>query len=82
MTVRLTDDGAIMLEGDCPVEDAETLARFLLLDPSAAVDWRACDLAHTAVIQILLAARPTTRGPPRSAFLSDWAARPISSLKT
>ncbi len=79
MTVRLADDGAIRLEGDCPAEDAETLARFLLLDPSAIVDWRNCEKAHTAVIQVLLAARPATTGPPRSAFLSDWVAPLIES---
>jgi len=78
MTVRLADDGAIMLEGNCPVEDAETLARFLLLDPSAAVDWRTCEKAHAAVIQILLTARPLMRGSPRSAFLRDWVTPVVS----
>ena len=47
MTVRLFD-GAIVLEGACPVEDAEPLQSLLLQYPEAAVDWRACDAAHTA----------------------------------
>jgi hypothetical protein len=74
MTVRVADDGTIMLEGNCPAEDAETVARMLLLDPAASVDWRACDNAHTAIVQVLLAARPAMVGPPRSVFLRNWVA--------
>ena len=72
MTVRRAEDGTIVLEGRCPIEEAETLVRLLSLDPAAAVDWRACDHAHTAVVQILLAMRPATLGPPRTMFLRDW----------
>jgi hypothetical protein len=74
MTVRAADDGTIVLEGRCPVEDAETLVRLLLLNRSAAVDWRDCDLLHAAVIQILLAARPVMVGPPRGIPVRDWIA--------
>jgi hypothetical protein len=72
MTVRLAEDGTIVLEGNCPAEDGETLARLLTLDPEAAVDWRSCQQAHTAVIQILLAVRPAMRGPPAVPMLRDW----------
>jgi hypothetical protein len=72
MTVRSAEDRTIVLEGHCPVEDAETLARLLSLTPAAAVDWRDCDYAHTAVIQILLAARPKMNGPPSGKPLRDW----------
>jgi hypothetical protein len=72
MTVRTAGDGTIVLEGRCPVDDAEDLLRLLLLDPSSAVDWRTCDDAHTAVIQVLLAARPKVLGPPRAMLLSKW----------
>ena len=78
MTVRVADDGVIMLEENCPAEDAETIARMLLLDPAAAVDWRACDHAHTAIVQVLLTARPTMLGPPRSPFLKNWVAPVLS----
>jgi hypothetical protein len=78
MTVRLMDDGVIMLEGDCPAGDAESVARFLLLDPAASVDWCGCDHAHTAIVQVLLAARPTIRGPARSLFLRNWIAAALS----
>lgn len=69
MTIKVSDKGTIVLEGACPVEDAELLQRQLLAHPTAAVDWRSCVAAHTAVVQILLAARPRLVGPPASAFL-------------
>ena len=72
MTVRLNVDGAIVLEGICPVEDAEALQRLLLEHPNAAVDWRVCEAAHTAVLQVLLVARPAIKGPPRAAFLQHF----------
>ncbi len=72
MTVRLDADGAIVLEGICPVEDAEPLQRLLLEHPNAAVDWRLCDAAHTAVLQVLLVARRAIEGPPRAAFLQHF----------
>jgi hypothetical protein len=78
MTARVADDGAIMLEGNCPAADAETIARLLLLDPSATVDWRACDHAHAAIVQVLLTARPVMLGPPRSLFLRNWVAPVLS----
>ena len=72
MTVRLVPDGTVRLEGDCPVEDAEPLQRHLIAHPESVVDWRACTAAHTAVVQILLAARPVLRGPPENEFLRNW----------
>jgi hypothetical protein len=72
MTVHAAEDGTIVLTGNCPVEDAEALVRLLLTDPAAEIDWSACDHAHTAVVQVLLACGRTIRGPPQSIFLSDW----------
>jgi hypothetical protein len=69
MTVSLSHNGAIELTNECPLEDAETLLQQLTLHPHFAVDWRECDLAHTAVVQVLLAAKPRLQGPPRSVFL-------------
>ena len=69
MTIRISEDGTIRLEGQCSIEDAEPLQRHLLANARAAVDWTACDTAHTAIIQILLVARPALRGPPRGEFL-------------
>jgi hypothetical protein len=75
VTVRLID-GAIVLEGACPVEDAEPLQSLLLQHPAAAVDWRACDAAHTAVLQVLLVAKPSICGRARAAFLQNFI-RPV-----
>jgi hypothetical protein len=71
MTVRRTDD-AIALAGDCPVEDAELLLGLLVETPTAIVDVGGCGRVHTAVAQVLLAARPAVRGTPDNALLSDW----------
>jgi hypothetical protein len=70
MTVRQRDDGVIELIGACPLEDAETLLSLLSAAPDARVDWRACEAAHTAVVQVLRAAGTTPEGPARGAFLS------------
>jgi hypothetical protein len=72
MTVRATDHGTIEMEGNCGAEDAEVLLRNLLSMPGAVVDWRLCDAAHTAVIQVLLASKAQTLGPPRSAWLQRF----------
>jgi hypothetical protein len=80
MTVRLFD-GAIVLEGACPVEDAEPLQSLLLQYPEAAVDWRACDAAHTAVLQILLVTKPSIKGPARAVFLQDFILSALTGAK-
>lgn len=74
MTVRTGGDGSIELLGACPGADAEPLLQLLLAAPGAAVDWRGCRGAHTAVIQVLLAARPKLVGPPADDHLREWVA--------
>jgi hypothetical protein len=63
MTLRRDPSGTIVLEGSCPVEDAEPLLRMLQQTPDAALDWTGCRHLHTAVLQIILAARPRRTGP-------------------
>ncbi|MGH8320120.1 MAG: hypothetical protein ACREUL_19480 [Steroidobacteraceae bacterium] len=72
MTVRIGPSGFIELLGACPSEDAEPLLQLLLTAPETAVDWRGCRGAHTAVIQVLMAARPRLLGPPGDPRLKDW----------
>ncbi|HEY4264455.1 MAG TPA: hypothetical protein VGM72_03995 [Micropepsaceae bacterium] len=72
MTVRLLDSATIVLEGDCPVEDAAVLLERLLAAPNAIVDWRRCSKAHLAVIQVLMTAKVTMHGPPGDGFLAFW----------
>ena len=71
MTVAKRGDGVIALTGSCPVEDAETLLQLLLAAPGSRVDWSACETAHTAVIQVLLASGITPSGEPKSQFLRE-----------
>lgn len=68
MTVAL-EKGVVLLTGDCPAGDAEELLQHLLAEPGAAIDWRSCDNAHSAVVQVLLAAGREVLGPPRGEFL-------------
>ena len=72
MTVLCTDDGTIVLDGDCPPEDAETLLRILQTMPAADVDWRRCRYLHTAVLQIVMASRASLIGPCGDAWLAQW----------
>jgi hypothetical protein len=65
-------DGNIVLSGRCPSDDAGSMVEHLLAHPEAAVDWRSCEWAHTAVVQVLLAARRDVLGPSNSEFLSRW----------
>jgi hypothetical protein len=72
MTVELSTNGMVVLSGDCPHEEAEVLLQHLLAAPGATVDWRDCQTAHTAMIQLLMAARPKLLGPPAGAVLQRW----------
>jgi hypothetical protein len=72
MTVEINANSTIELNGACPVEDAEELLQHLLTMPNATVDWRSCESAHTAVIQVLLVAKSIPLGPPKNVFLRDF----------
>ena len=63
MTVRRSDNGTLILDGVCPVEDAETLLQLLQTVPDAAVDWTQCRQLHTAVLQVVLASGMVPVGP-------------------
>jgi hypothetical protein len=71
MTVSVGESGVVRLEGVCPIEDAEALVSALSSTAEPVVDWRACEQAHTAIIQVLMAVRPRTIGPPRDPFLAN-----------
>ncbi len=79
MSVSRAANGSIVLAGACPNEDAEPLLQLLLETPAAPVDWRRCTAAHSAVIQLLLAARPVVQGPPANAALARWVAPAIDA---
>ena len=74
MSVRRQDNGTIVLEGSCPVEDAEPLLQLLQSTPAASVDWTQCRHLHTAVLQVVLAGRPALVGPCGDPWIARWAA--------
>jgi hypothetical protein len=74
MTVRLNNEGVIILAGECPVEDAETLLEHLQARRDGSVDWSGCTALHTAVLQILMAARPKLVRECGDGFVRTWAA--------
>ena len=69
MTIEVIANGDIRIVGECPIEDAELLLQQLSTDSEAVVDWRRCRSIHTAVLQVLLAARPKMVDPPDDDFL-------------
>ena len=73
MTVRVTNEGSIMLVGECPVEDAETLLEHLQTRRAGPVDWSGCTRLHTAVLQVLMAAKPKLVGECGDEFVRAWA---------
>ena len=63
MTVRRDEQGSIVLEGHCPVDDTEPLFQMLQATPAGPVDWTQCSRLHTAIVQLILIARPLFTGP-------------------
>jgi hypothetical protein len=74
MSVHRDDSGAIVLDGVCPVEDAEPLLRMLQTTPAAGLDWTRCSQLHTAVLQVILAAGMVPAGPCGDAWVGQWIA--------
>jgi hypothetical protein len=72
MTLRIGEGDAVELVGACPSGDAEVLLRHLCAHPDAPIDWRLCESAHTAVVQVLLATRARPKGPPANRFLATF----------
>jgi hypothetical protein len=72
VSVRLDDAGTIVLDGDCPVEEAEALLELLQATPMPAVDWTRCTRLHGAVAQVILATRPAMVGPCGDGWIHRW----------
>jgi hypothetical protein len=61
-----------VLDGECPVEDAESLLQLVQAQPEGPVDWSGCTRLHTAVLQVLAAAAAPVRGECGDAFVARW----------
>ena len=72
MSVSRDDGGNIVLEGHCPVEDAEPLLQLLQSSPAAPCDWTRCSHLHTAVVQVVLAGRAGLIGPCGDPWIERW----------
>jgi hypothetical protein len=72
MTIKISPAGNIELMGICSSDEGEVLLQQLLANPNMMVDWCGCEAAHTAVIQVLMAARPKLLGPPAAILLEKW----------
>jgi hypothetical protein len=73
MTVRRHENGTIMLEGSCTAEEAEPLLQMLQDGPCPKLDWTTCSHVHTAVLQVVLAAKPALIGPCGDPWVARWA---------
>jgi len=72
VTVSRRSDGTIVLDGRCPVEDAEALLELLQATSAAPLDWTKCTHLHTAVLQVILAARPVLSGQCGDTWVRQW----------
>ena len=72
----LVEEGVVRLQGRCLAEDAEALLVALQEGPDRTVDLTGVTRLHLAVIQVLLAARPSVQGVPEQSF----AARNLVNL--
>jgi hypothetical protein len=62
--------GTVHLEGHCTVEEALDLQAFLVRTRSPRIVLTRCAGLHTALLQVLAAARPGTVAPPADATLA------------
>jgi hypothetical protein len=81
VTVRSSENGVVLLEGVCPVEDAETLLQLLQTIPAAALDWTQCRQMHTAVLQVVLASGLVPLGPCGDDLVEQWLAPKLQKAK-
>jgi hypothetical protein len=69
-----TRKNVVSLRGVCGVEEAEALLDWLQAHPKGRVNLQACEHLHTALLQVLLAARPPVSESPADVFLRDRVA--------
>ncbi|KAA0679966.1 hypothetical protein [Roseomonas genomospecies 6] len=71
MPIRFEDRTA-RFEGACTVEEAIPLAEWLGAAEDPRLDLGGCTALHTALLQVLLAARIPVAVPPEDDFLKRW----------
>ncbi|WP_448204674.1 hypothetical protein [Azospirillum sp. sgz302134] len=71
MPIRFEDRTA-RFDGPCTVDEAIPLAEWLEATHGARVDLGRCTGLHTALLQVLMAARVSVAAEPEDAFLKGW----------
>jgi hypothetical protein len=74
LTIRRSDEGILILDGVCDVEEAESLLQMLQETPVATVDWTQCRQLHTAVLQVIMASGNSPIGPCGDVWVQQWLA--------
>lgn len=62
----------VRFEDVCAVEDAMGLVEYLRDNEAPEVDLSGCTYLHTALLQLLLLARPNIAAAPTDPFLARW----------
>jgi len=65
-----------ILEEICEIEDAETMLEWLLEHPKGKLNLKQLRHTHSALLQILMALRPTVSIWPEDEGISEWL-RPL-----
>jgi hypothetical protein len=81
LTIRRSDEGIVVLDGLCAVEDAETLLQMLQATPGAIVDWTPCRQLHTAVLQVIMASGSGPIGPCGDVWVQQWLAPKLAQKR-
>jgi len=71
MPIRFEDKTA-RFDGACTVDEAIPLAEWLEATEAPQLDLGRCTGLHTALLQVLMAARATVAAEPEDAFLRAW----------
>ncbi len=66
------ENGVVRLEGDCPVEEAETLVGLLQGSGVSGADISQCRHLHSALVQALLAFRVPIVGESQTPLIRDF----------
>jgi len=66
------NDAVARFKGQCRLEEASALFEWLEQTPAAKIDLSDCEHIHTAILQMLMVAKPELLAPPADPFLKQW----------
>lgn len=69
-----------IIEGDCSVEDAETLLEWILVNPKGKINLKQCEQMHTAVLQVLMAIKPSVSVWPDTHSPAFWLSTVLNNV--